>query len=95
MSPEYDSPDMIRLTDLRGIALNAESAHSFVPRVTRGHDEVDAQVLSLMTEVRKDGAKALSRQSAEFDGVDTVELKVSSRELREAASGLDKPVIGA
>lgn len=92
MGPEYDRPDMIRLTDLRGIALNAESAHSFVPRVTRGHDEVDAQVLSLMTEVRKDGAKALSRQSAEFDGVDTVELKVSSRELREAASGLDKSV---
>ncbi|MCF8548626.1 MAG: histidinol dehydrogenase [Pontimonas sp.] len=86
---------MIRIEDLRGVALTAANAHSFVPRVSLGAAEVDATVSDLMAEVKKDGSSALRRQALAFDGVAVDDLRVSSTALKGALSGLDKKVKSA
>jgi hypothetical protein len=53
--PRYDGDAMIRLEDLRGVALTAQNAHGFVPRVTLGRAEVDSAVVELMAEVTRMG----------------------------------------
>ncbi len=86
---------MIRIEDLRGVALTAANAHSFVPRVTLGAAEVDATVIDLMAEVKSEGSVALRRHALAFDGVEVNDLRVSATALKGALSGLDKSVKAA
>lgn len=86
---------MIRIEDLRGVALTAANAHSFVPRVTLGAAEVDATVLDLMAEVKSEGSVALQRHALAFDGVEVHDIRVSAAALKGALSGLEKPVKAA
>lgn len=86
---------MIRIEDLRGVALSAANAHSFVPRVTLGAAEVDATVIDLMAEVKSEGSAALQRHALAFDGVAVNDLRVGSAALKGALSGLDKSVRAA
>jgi len=86
---------MIRIEDLRGIALTAANAPSFVPRVTLGAAEVDATVIDLMAEVKSEGSVALQRHALAFDGVSVKDLRVSASALKGALSGLDKSVKAA
>jgi histidinol dehydrogenase len=86
---------MIRIEDLRGVALTAANAHSFVPRVTLGAAEVDATVIDLMAEVKSEGSVALRRHALAFDGVEVHDLRVSAAALKGALSGLEKPVKAA
>jgi len=86
---------MIRIEDLRGVALTAANAHSFVPRVTLGAAEVDATVLDLMAEVKSEGSAALQRHALAFDGVAVNDLRVGTAALKGALSGLDKSVRAA
>lgn len=86
---------MIRIEDLRGVALTAANAHSFVPRVTLGAAEVDATVIDLMAEVKSEGSVALQRHALAFDGVEVHDLRVSAAALKGALSGLEKPVKAA
>ena len=86
---------MIRIEDLRGVALTAANAHSFVPRVTLGAAEVDATVIDLMAEVKSEGSVALRRHALAFDGVEVNDLRVSAAALKGAPSGLDKSVKAA
>ncbi len=86
---------MIRIEDLRGVALTAANAHSFVPRVTLGAAEVDATVIDLMAEVKSEGSVALRRHALAFDGVEVNDLRVSAAALKGALSGLDKSVKAA
>ena len=83
---------MIRIEDLRGVALTAANAHSFVPRVTLGAAEVDATVIDLMAEVKSEGSVALQRHALAFDGVEVHDIRVSAAALKGALSGLEKPV---
>ena len=86
---------MIRIEDLRGVALTAANAHSFVPRVTLGAAEVDATVIHLMAEVKSEGSVALQRHALAFDGVEVHDIRVSAAALKGALSGLEKPVKAA
>jgi histidinol dehydrogenase len=86
---------MIRIEDLRGVALTAANAHSFVPRVTLGAAEVDATVIDLMAEVKSEGSVALQRHALAFDGVEVHDIRVSAAALKGALSGLGKPVKAA
>ena len=86
---------MIRIEDLRGVALTAANAHSFVPRVTLGAAEVDATVIDLMAEVKSEGSVALQRHALAFDGVEVHDIRVSVEALKGALSGLEKPVKAA
>jgi len=86
---------MIRIEDLRGVALTAANAHSFVPRVTLGAAEVDATVIDLMAEVKSEGSVALQRHALAFDGVEVHDIRVSAAALKGALSGLEKPVKAA
>ena len=86
---------MIRLEDLRGVALTAQNAHGFVPRVTLGRAEVDSTVVELMAEVTRDGSIALKRHALAFDGVEVADLRVTAAGLKGALSGLDKDVRAA
>jgi len=86
---------MIRIEDLRGVALTAANAHSFVPRVTLGAAEVDATVIDLMAEVKSEGSVALRRHALAFDGVEVHDIRVSAAALKGALSGLEKPVKAA
>ena len=86
---------MIRIEDLRGVALTTANAHSFVPRVTLGAAEVDATVIDLMAEVKSEGSVALQRHALAFDGVEVHDIRVSAAALKGALSGLEKPVKAA
>ena len=90
--PRYDGGAMIRTEDLRGIALTAQNASSFVPRVSLGKSEVDSAVIELMAEVTREGSVALKRHANLFDGVEVANLRVPARALTGALSGLDKAV---
>jgi histidinol dehydrogenase len=86
---------MIRIDDLRGLALNASSVGNFVPRSRVGRDEVDDTVAQLMSEVKREGSSALLRQTLQFDGVSIENIAVSPAALSGALSGLDKAVRAA
>lgn len=86
---------MIRIDDLRGLALTASNTHNFVPRVRSGVTEVDTAVQDLMAEVKAEGSIALKRHALAFDGVSVDDLRVSASALKAALSGLDKAVKAA
>lgn len=86
---------MIRIEDLRGVALTAQNVRGFVPRVNVGSAEVDSTVAHLMSEVKTEGAQALKRHALEFDGVVVEEVRVGEKALTGALSGLDKHVKAA
>ena len=86
---------MIRIDDLRGLALTASNTHNFVPRVRSGVTEVDTAVQDLMAEVKAEGSIALKRHAEAFDGVSVDDLRVSASALKAALSGLDKAVKAA
>ena len=86
---------MIRIEDLRGVALTAQNVRGFVPRVNVGSAEVDSTVAQLMIEVKTEGAQALKRHALEFDGVVVEEVRVGEKALTGALSGLDKHVKAA
>lgn len=86
---------MIRIDDLRGLALNASSVGNFVPRIRVGRDEVHDTVAQLMAEVKREGSSALLRQTHQFDGVSIENVAVSPAALSGALSGLDKAVRAA
>lgn len=83
---------MIRIEDLRGLALGPSTVGNFVPRVSVGREEVDDVVTELMAEVRREGSAALVRHTLEFDGVAIEAVAVPSTALSGALSGLDKAV---
>ncbi len=83
---------MIRIEDLRGLALGPSTVGNFVPRVSVGREEVDDVVTELMAEVRREGSAALVRQALDFDGVAIETVAVPSTALSGALSGLDKAV---
>jgi histidinol dehydrogenase len=86
---------MIRIEDLRGVALTQQNVQGFVPRVRLGATEVDSTVIELMKEVKSEGSTALKRHALAFDGVVVEELRVSAAALKGALSGLDKEVKAA
>jgi len=86
---------MIRIEDLRGVALTAQNAQGFVPRVTLGRAEVDSTVAELMAEVAQEGPTALKRHALAFDGVEVTDLRVSASALKGALSGLERDVKAA
>lgn len=83
---------MIRIEDLRGLALGPSTVGNFVPRVSVGREEVDDVVTELMAEVRREGSAALVRHALDFDGVAIEAVAVPSTALSGALSGLDKAV---
>ena len=86
---------MIRIEDLRGVALTAQNVHGFVPRVRSVASDVDSIVAGLMAEVKNEGSVALRRHAETFDGVSPEEIRVSPAALKAALSGLDKKVRSA
>lgn len=81
---------MIRLLDLREVALTHDSVSSFVPRVVDVSSGFPETVRGLMEAVRRDGAEALTEQTREFDGVTGVVNPVESSWLKSSAKALDK-----
>ena len=86
---------MIRIEDLRGVALTAQNVHGFVPRVRSVASDVDSIVAGLMAEVKNEGSVALRRHAETFDGVSPKEMRVSPAAMKAALSGLDKKVRSA
>lgn len=86
---------MIRIEDLRGVALTAVNVHGFVPRVRLGAAEVDATVVEIMAEVKSEGSAALKRHALAFDDVVVQDVRVGPSALKGALSGLDKAVKSA
>jgi len=79
---------MIRLLDVRELALNAETVENFVPRVAGDPGGVEDAVRELMDAVRVGGADALRNQARTFDGVDSGPLVVEPEVLKKAARAL-------
>lgn len=86
---------MIRIEDLRGVALTAQNVHGFVPRIRGVARDVDSTVAELMAEVKNEGSVALRRHSETWDGVSPQEIRVRPAALKAALSGLDKKVRSA
>ncbi len=86
---------MIRIEDLRGVALTAQNVHGFVPRVRSVASDVDSTVAGLMAEVKNEGSVALRRHAETFDGVSPEGIQVSPAALKAALSGLDKKIRSA
>jgi histidinol dehydrogenase len=79
---------MMRLVDLRELAITADTATSFVPRLADSSGAVDNDVKALMDDVRINGAKALAEQAERFDNVSGGDLVVDARALKQAAKAL-------
>lgn len=86
---------MIRVLDLREVAITPDTAVHFVPRLAV--DDVDATgvVAELVDAVRIRGAAALAEQAAAFDGVDSVQNPVERGWLKSCAKELDPAVRAA
>jgi len=88
-APGYDSKDMIRLLDLRGLNITLSTVKGFVPRSAVNESGTHAVVEKLMEDVRREGVKALIDQAREFDQVEDLDPIVGKKELTQAAAGLD------
>jgi histidinol dehydrogenase len=80
---------MMRLVDLRELAITAETVASFVPRLPHHLAGVEDEVKVLMDDVRLNGKKALEAQARKFDSVDGANFIVDSKTLKQAAKALD------
>lgn len=81
---------MIRLLDLREMALTPQTVGSFVPRAPEDEIGFPETVRELMEAVRVDGAAALESQTREFDGVTGVVNPVEASWLKSSAKALDR-----
>jgi len=80
---------MIRLLDLRELALTPETVQSFIPRHPADSGGLEDTVQELMDQVRINGVAALLAQASQFDGVDAADFVVDPRVLKQAASALE------
>jgi len=86
---------MIRVLDLREVAITPDTAAHFVPRLPV--DDVDATgaIAELVESVRLNGASALAEQAVAFDGVESVQNPVERGWLKSCAKDLDPAVRAA
>lgn len=87
--PGYDGTVMMRILDLRDVALTPKNSGNFVPRLEVHADELDDTVAALLAEVKAEGSTALRRQAEKFDGVAPESIRVCEADLKKAASELD------
>lgn len=80
---------MIRITDLRGMNITAQTAPGFVPRVVIEGEDLVATVTALMAEVTKGGVEALEQQAERFDKVSGHSIVVRQAYLSECLRELD------
>ncbi len=80
---------MMRVDDLREMALSPENLKNFVPRAESISDDVEKIVSRLIDEVRNEGSPAIARQSLEFDGAEFPGVRVPKSLIKRAATSLD------
>lgn len=80
---------MIRISDLRGMNITAQTAPGFVPRVVIEGEDLVATVSALMAEVTSGGVEALEQQAQRFDKVSGHSIVVRQEYLSECLRELD------
>ena len=79
----------MRILDLRGVQLSANTVRQLPPRAALDIDEAARQVQPLIDDVEQFGADAVIRVTEKFDGFTPSSLMVSQEEIDAAVAGLD------
>lgn len=85
----------MRVDDLRGLTVTPGNLGNFVPRRKQIEGNVSEIAVRLMSDVRAEGAAAISRQALEFDGVELSEIRVPQSVLKKSLLSLDTPTKSA
>jgi len=80
--------EVIRVIDLRGKTISADTVKSDLPRALLDLDSALESIRPLVERVRTDGASAIQEIAFERDGIDIKPIRVSELELSTALSNL-------
>ncbi|HYJ26791.1 MAG TPA: histidinol dehydrogenase, partial [Nocardioides sp.] len=86
---------LIRRIDLRGADPASVDYRASVPRAEFDVEAATHQVQPIIDAVRSRGVDAITEYSARFDGVETVDIRVSREALATALAELDPAVRAA
>ena len=79
----------MRILDLRGVQLAANTVRQLAPRAALDIDEAARQVQPLIDDVKQFGVEAVIRATEKFDGFTPSSLLVAQEEIDTAVAGLD------